>query len=209
MYKGKGESTMTNSIIWVLVAFGAYMLMMIVIGARYAGQTKNSEDFFLGGRNLNGWVAALSAQASDMSGWLLMGLPGSVYAFGTGQAYTLPAEFQISIAWFLCASAILRKRGHKKPISMLVHTTSIQNGHFEEYDVLKSWLIRENQTGKILELCKTVYTRERNEFRLRDLKEGYPEYAALSAVNDHFPEFAARPYIVHRQHHNTCKQRHN
>lgn len=106
-----------------------------------------------------------------------------------GQAYTLPSEFQNSIAWFLCASAILRKRGHKKPISMLIHTTSIQNGHFEEYDVLKNWLIRENQTGKILELCKTVYTRERNEFRLTDLKEGYPEYAALNTVNDHFPEF--------------------
>ena len=106
-----------------------------------------------------------------------------------GQAYTLPAEFQNSIAWFLCAAAILRKRSHKKPISMLIHTTSIQNGHFEEYDVLKSWLIRENRTGKILELCKTIYEKERNEFRLSDLKEGYPEYAAIDKVNDQFPEF--------------------
>ena len=50
-------------------------------------KTKSSEDFFLGGRGLNGWVAALSAQASDMSGWMLMGLPGAVYAFGTGQIW--------------------------------------------------------------------------------------------------------------------------
>ena len=66
---------MNSSIVWVLLAFAAYMIMMVVIGVIYAGKTKNSEDYFLGGRKLNGWVAALSAQASDMSGWLLMGLP--------------------------------------------------------------------------------------------------------------------------------------
>ena len=106
-----------------------------------------------------------------------------------GQAFTLPVEFQNSVAWFLCAAAILRKRGHKKPISMLIHTTSIQNGHFEEYDVLKNWLIRETKTGKIPELCKTVYSKEKDEFRLNDLIEGYPEYAAMNSVNDVFPEF--------------------
>lgn len=79
---------MTSSqIIWVLIAFAAYMIMMIVIGALYMKKTSNSEDYFLGGRGLGAWVAALSAQASDMSGWLLMGLPGAVYAFGTGQAW--------------------------------------------------------------------------------------------------------------------------
>lgn len=79
---------MTSSqIVWVLVAFVAYMAMMIAIGALYMKKTSSSEDYFLGGRGLGGWVAALSAQASDMSGWLLMGLPGAVYAFGTGQAW--------------------------------------------------------------------------------------------------------------------------
>lgn len=79
---------MTSSqIIWVLIAFVAYMAMMIAIGALYMKKTSSSEDYFLGGRGLGGWVAALSAQASDMSGWLLMGLPGAVYAFGTGQAW--------------------------------------------------------------------------------------------------------------------------
>ena len=71
----------------ILSAFAAYLLLMIVIGIVYMKKTKNSEDYFLGGRGLNAWVAALSAQASDMSGWLLMGLPGSVYALGTGQAW--------------------------------------------------------------------------------------------------------------------------
>lgn len=50
-------------------------------------ENKKLRGLFLGGRGLNGWVAALSAQASDMSGWMLMGLPGAVYAFGTGQIW--------------------------------------------------------------------------------------------------------------------------
>ncbi len=78
-------NTAANGI--VLVAFFVYMLMMVVIGALCMKQNNNTEDYFLGGRNLNGFIAALSAQASDMSGWLLMGLPGSIYMMGTGQAW--------------------------------------------------------------------------------------------------------------------------
>ncbi len=76
-----------GNIEWFLVAFVLYLIIMVVIGAVYAKQNTNSADYFLGGRKLTGWVAAMSAQASDMSGWLLMGLPGSVYALGTGQAW--------------------------------------------------------------------------------------------------------------------------
>ena len=61
-----------NDIVIVLAAFAAYLILMVVVGAVYMKKTKNSEDYFLGGRGLSGWVAALSAQASDMSGWLLM-----------------------------------------------------------------------------------------------------------------------------------------
>lgn len=86
-----------------------YMIVMIIIGAVYAGKTKNSEDFFLGGRNLNGWVAALSAQASDMSGWLLMGLPGSIYAFGTGQAWIAVGLFIGTVCNWLFVSSRLRR----------------------------------------------------------------------------------------------------
>lgn len=73
---------MTNVTGWILVAFVAYLLMMIVIGAVYSRKSTNAEDYFLGGRNLGGFVAALSAQASDMSGWLLMGLPGAIFIYG-------------------------------------------------------------------------------------------------------------------------------
>ena len=61
-----------SNVLWILAAFVVYMGVMIAIGAKYMKSTKNSEDYFLGGRGLSGWVAALSAQASDMSGWLLM-----------------------------------------------------------------------------------------------------------------------------------------
>ncbi len=75
---------MSGSIVWILAAFVMYLLMMIVIGAIYSKKNNSSEDFFLGGRKLGGFVAALSAQASDMSGWLLMGLPGAIYLVGVG-----------------------------------------------------------------------------------------------------------------------------
>lgn len=78
---------MSSDQIWILAAFIFYLLVMLAIGAVYFWRTKNSEDYFLGGRKLGGWVAALSAQASDMSGWLLMGLPGAIYAAGTGQIW--------------------------------------------------------------------------------------------------------------------------
>ncbi len=110
-------------------------------------------------------------------------------ALHDGGACTLPEEFRKSIAWFLCAAAILRLRGHKKPISMLVHTTALQTGHFEEYEVLKSWLIRESKTGNILKLCSEVYAVEKDEFTLNDLAIGYPDYGKLSQVNDDFPPF--------------------
>ena len=61
----------------ILIAMVLYMAMVIWIGVIYSKKTKTSEDYFLGGRGLNGWVAALSAQPSDMSGSLLMGLPGA------------------------------------------------------------------------------------------------------------------------------------
>ncbi len=93
----------------ILLAFVAYMIFMISIGALYMKKTSNSSDYFLGGRGLNGWVAALSAQASDMSGWLLMGLPGSVYAFGTGQIWIAVGLFIGTVLNWLLISGRLRR----------------------------------------------------------------------------------------------------
>ncbi len=64
--------------------FVLYFLMMFFIGFHFYRKNKDISDYVLGGRNLNKWVAAMSAQASDMSGWLLMGLPGSAFLLYEG-----------------------------------------------------------------------------------------------------------------------------
>lgn len=98
---------MSNTVA-MLIAFICYLVFMVVIGAVYMKQNNNTEDYFLGGRGLSGWVAALSAQASDMSGWLLMGLPGAVYAFGTGQAWIAVGLFLGTVFNWLVVSGRLR-----------------------------------------------------------------------------------------------------
>lgn len=98
-----------TSMIAILIAFATYLCFMIAIGVWSMRRTNNTEDYFLGGRGLSGWVAALSAQASDMSGWLLMGLPGSVYALGTGQAWIAIGLFLGTVANWLLISKRLRR----------------------------------------------------------------------------------------------------
>ncbi len=83
------------------------MVIMIVIGVVYSRKTKNNEDYFLGGRNLGGWTAAMSAQASDMSGWLLMGLPGSIYLAGTGEVWiAIGLLIGTILNWFIVSSRL-------------------------------------------------------------------------------------------------------
>ena len=100
---------MSTENIIILVAFAFYLLLMIGIGIFYSKKTKNNEDYFLGGRNLGGWTAALSAQASDMSGWLLMGLPGTVYLAGTGQIWIAVGLLIGTILNWYIVSSRLRK----------------------------------------------------------------------------------------------------
>lgn len=71
----------------ILIAMIAYMCVVIGIGVYFMKRSqKNPENYFLGGRSLGPWVAAMSAEASDMSGWLLMGLPGVAYWCGLADA---------------------------------------------------------------------------------------------------------------------------
>lgn len=72
---------------WVLLAMLIYFIVVVVIGFVYAKRSNQStENYFLGGRKLGPWLTALSAEASDMSGWLLMGLPGVAYFTGASDA---------------------------------------------------------------------------------------------------------------------------
>lgn len=78
---------MDSNTIQILIAMVIYMTAVIVIGIVFAKRAnKSSENYFLGGRSLGPWVTAMSAEASDMSGWLLMGLPGVAYWCGLADA---------------------------------------------------------------------------------------------------------------------------
>lgn len=78
---------MDSATLQILIAMAIYMAVVIGIGVAFARRAnKSSEDYFLGGRSLGPWVAAMSAEASDMSGWLLMGLPGVAYWCGLADA---------------------------------------------------------------------------------------------------------------------------
>ncbi|MBR5515866.1 MAG: sodium/proline symporter PutP [Clostridia bacterium] len=73
-----------------ILAFVIYFVAMLGIGVFFFIKSKadaGEKEYFLGGRQMGPWVTAMSAQASDMSAWLLMGLPGSIVAFGLGQAW--------------------------------------------------------------------------------------------------------------------------
>ena len=66
----------------VILAFVCYLLFMIGIGMYFYGKNRTTDEYFLGGRRLGSWVVSMSAQASDLSGWLLMGVPGAAYLSG-------------------------------------------------------------------------------------------------------------------------------
>ena len=66
------------------IVFFVYLALMVFIGFLFYNKTSNMSDFILGGRKLGTWLTAMSAQASDMSGWLLIGLPGTAYMVYTG-----------------------------------------------------------------------------------------------------------------------------
>ncbi len=75
---------------WEMVIFIAYFVFMLGIGLYFffkPNQNGGDKDYFLGGRQMGAWVSALSAGASDMSAWVLMGLPASIFAAGMGQTW--------------------------------------------------------------------------------------------------------------------------
>ena len=78
---------MNGNSVQILIAMICYMAVVIGIGLFFARRAnQSSENYFIGGRSLGPWIAAMSAEASDMSGWLLMGLPGVAYWCGLADA---------------------------------------------------------------------------------------------------------------------------
>lgn len=99
---------MSGAMIQHVIAFVIYLGLMIYVGIRWMNTNNNSEDFFLGGRNLGPWTTALSAEASDMSGWLLMGLPGLAYLGGIKEAFwtALGLEIGTYLNWLIVAKPL-------------------------------------------------------------------------------------------------------
>ncbi|MCR5431537.1 MAG: sodium/proline symporter [Lachnospiraceae bacterium] len=96
-----------------IVAFVIYLAVVLTVGIVFFLKSRKSmggeKEYFLGGRKLNGWVAALSAGASDMSAWVLMGLPGSIYLYGMGQVWISIGLFIGTIlAWIFVAPRLRR-----------------------------------------------------------------------------------------------------
>ncbi len=87
-YKFKyGGKIMNINTVQILITMICYMAVVVGIGLFYSKRAnKSSENYFLGGRSLGPWITAMSAEASDMSGWLLMGLPGVAYWCGLADA---------------------------------------------------------------------------------------------------------------------------
>ncbi len=102
---------MDGKTIQILIAMIIYMAVVIVIGVVFAKKAnKSSEDYFLGGRSLGPWVTAMSAEASDMSGWLLMGLPGVAYWCGLADAFWTALGLAVGtyLNWLIVAKRLRR-----------------------------------------------------------------------------------------------------
>ena len=94
-----------------LVIFIIYLLFMLGIGVFFFLRSRNGneKDYFLGGRKMGPWVSALSAGASDMSAWVLMGLPASIYAFGVGRSWiAIGLAIGYTLSWLIEAPRLRR-----------------------------------------------------------------------------------------------------
>ena len=96
-----------------LVTFVVYFVFLLSVGWFFYKRTMNLEDYLIGGRRLGKWVTALSAQASDMSGWLLMGLPGAVLLMGTSQSWIAIGLFIGTVVNWLMVAPRLRVHTEK------------------------------------------------------------------------------------------------
>lgn len=101
---------MTISQIGIIVAIIAYLSMTIIIGVRFSKNNSNTDDFYLGGRKMGPIVIAMSAEASDMSSWLLMGLPGVAYLTGICDAAWTAIGLGVGtwLNWFFVSKRLRR-----------------------------------------------------------------------------------------------------
>ncbi|MDR1753586.1 MAG: sodium/proline symporter [Eubacterium sp.] len=136
-----------------MLAFILYFIVILGIGIYFFFRTKGGgeKEYFLGGRKMNSWVTAISAQASDMSGWLLMGLPGSILAIGMGEVWiAVGLLIGTTLNWIFTAPR-LRKFSKAAGDSITV-PEYLSNRFLTKSPVLRA------VSGFVFLACFTVYT---------------------------------------------------
>lgn len=127
-----------------LISFILYFMLMLGIGIYFFRRNKNMGDYFLGGRQLNSWVTALSAQASDMSGWLLMGLPAAAYMSG------------MSASWIAIGLAVGTYLNWKFIAAPLRKFTAVSGDSITIPEYLQNRF--QNKSGLIRSVCAIIIT---------------------------------------------------
>ena len=104
------RDTMTISQICICLAIAVYLIAMLGVGVWFSKRNNSVDDFYLGGRKLGPFVTAMSAEASDMSSWLLMGLPGVAYLSGLAEASWTAIGLAVGtyLNWLIVARRIRR-----------------------------------------------------------------------------------------------------
>ena len=111
---------MSTANICIILAIVAYLVVVLLIGFLFSKNNTNTEDFYLGGRKMGPIVTAMSAEASDMSSWLLMGLPGVAYLSGVCDAAWTAIGLAIGtwLNWLLVSRRLRRYSHNVKAITV-------------------------------------------------------------------------------------------
>jgi sodium/proline symporter len=121
----------------VSIQFGLYLVLMLCIGYYSMKRTKNNEDFIIGGRSLGPITSAISAGASDMSSWLLLGLPGAVFAAGLVEGVWISLGLVLGAYgnWFIVAP---RLRAYTEKLNAVTLPTYLSNRFDDDSGVLRT-----------------------------------------------------------------------
>ena len=111
---------MTTAQLMICLAIAVYLIAMLGVGVWFANKNNSVDDFYLGGRKLGPFVTAMSAEASDMSSWLLMGLPGVAYLSGLAEASWTAIGLAVGtyLNWLIVARRIRRYSNHLDAITV-------------------------------------------------------------------------------------------
>ncbi|WWO97825.1 MAG: sodium/proline symporter PutP [Candidatus Dasytiphilus stammeri] len=127
----------------MLVTFFIYIFVILFIGFIAFRSTKNFDDYILGGRRLGSLVTALSAGASDMSGWLLMGLPGAIFLFGLSESWiAIGLAIGAYLNWKLVAARLrIHTEVHGNSLTLPDYFTSRFEDHSKMLRLISALII--------------------------------------------------------------------